>query len=125
MRYAVSLFAAVLVALATRPALAQMGPGYGYGYGHMWDGGGWGHGWFIGPVMMVLFVVGIIVLIVALWRWGSRTGHPGPYHGHGFCPHCGYGRAHRRAALDILEERFAKGEIGAEEFEEKRKLLGP
>jgi putative membrane protein len=34
----------------------------------------------------------------------------------------GPGRGH--AALDILEERFAKGEIDKAEFEEKRKLLG-
>lgn len=29
-----------------------------------------------------------------------------------------------RAAFDILEERFARGEIDKAEFEEKRKLLG-
>lgn len=29
-----------------------------------------------------------------------------------------------RAALDILDERFARGEIEKAEFEEKRKLLG-
>ena len=28
------------------------------------------------------------------------------------------------AALDLLEERFARGEIDKAEFEEKRKLLG-
>jgi hypothetical protein len=31
---------------------------------------------------------------------------------------------HGRAALDILDERFAKGEIHKAAFEEKHKLLG-
>ena len=50
-------------------------------------------------------------------------GH-GFHHGHGGgCPCCG-GHGRGRAALDILDERFAKGEIEKAEFEEKRKLLG-
>ena len=35
---------------------------------------------------------------------------------------CG-GAGRGRAALDILDERFAKGEMEKAEFEEKRKLL--
>jgi uncharacterized membrane protein len=31
---------------------------------------------------------------------------------------------HSQTALDILDERFARGEIEKAEFEEKRKLLG-
>jgi len=125
MRYLASLFVTGLIAFTANPGFAQMGPGYGYGYGRMWNGG-WGHGWFFGPLMMVLVAVGIIVLIAALWRWASRGphyGHHGHY-GHGICPHCGHGYGRHRGALDVLEERFAKGEIGTEEFEEKRKLLG-
>jgi hypothetical protein len=41
----------------------------------------------------------------------------------GGCPCCG-GPSRGRAALDILDERFAKGEIDKAEFEEQRKLLG-
>lgn len=113
------IMAGVLL-LATAPVWAQQGspPGPGYGYGHMWGGGwGWYPGMIFGPIIMLLILVGVVALIVWLVRLFS-PGHPG----HGVCPYCGRGRG--RGALDILEERFARGEIGKEEFEDKRKLIG-
>ena len=65
-------------------------------------------------VVMVLWWVLIIVLIVAAVRWmhGST----------GCCGH--YGKRHGSdAALDLLRERFAKGEIEKKEFEERKKAL--
>jgi Short C-terminal domain len=57
---------------------------------------------------------------VWLVRWATQ-GYPfygqGLHHFHG-------GGGRDRAALDILDERFAKGEIDKAAFEEKRKLLG-
>ena len=78
----------------------------------------------IGPVMVVLVLVGTIALIAWLVRWTVFGGvHRHEFYRHGGrCPHCGHGGG--RAAIDILEERFARGEIDKTEFEEKRKLLG-
>jgi putative membrane protein len=45
---------------------------------------------------------------------------PGPgRHRHG----CGYGRGHGESPMEILKRRYAAGEIGREEFEEKKKDL--
>ena len=78
----------------------------------MWgDGWGWGH-MFFGSFMMLLFWGGLVILIVLAVRWmsaGSPRGGDGPAPGN--------------RALDILEERYARGEIDKEEFEERRRLL--
>jgi len=111
-------YTAALVLLAAWPVLAQQGPpldgpGRFYGYHHMWDGGwGWHPGMMLGPLLMFLVLLAIAALCMRMFC----------HRRHGGCPYCGRGRSH--GALDILEERFAKGEIGKEEFEEKRKLLG-
>ena len=75
----------------------------------MWHGTwGWGH-MVVGGLMMLLFWAAVIALIVLIVRWlsGAPRGQ----------------RAPSRSALEILEERFARGEIEREEFEEKRRLL--
>ncbi len=42
-----------------------------------------------------------------------------------FAVHKWYGGKHKpQGALEILKERFARGEIGAEEYEQRRKVLG-
>jgi putative membrane protein len=105
-------------ALAT--ALAGLGstlsaiPALGQGFGdHDWmwrAGGGWDHMIF-GGLMMLVFWGAIVVLIVLAFRWlgGSHgAAHPG-------MPH--------RTPLDILKERYARGEIDKEEFLERRRHL--
>lgn len=93
------------LALAQQPQSPYYGP-------HMWSGG-W-HGWFFGPIMMIVFIAVAVVVVVLLVRWLGGTGHRTTYHTH----------ATDRTPLDILKERFAKGEIDKEEFEECRRVLG-
>ena len=79
-------------------------------YGLYNDYGGWGvgnmMGWFGGGIMMIAFWI----LLVALIVWVGREFG---------------GRAHRSdsPALEILRERYARGEINKEEFESKKKDL--
>jgi putative membrane protein len=80
----------------------------------------------VGPIFVLLAIIGMMAIFVWLVRWATR-GYPfyghGFHHVHGGCPSCG-GPGRGRAALDILDERFARGEIDKAEFEDKRKLLG-
>lgn len=76
---------------------------------HMWDGGGW---MFVWPLMMILFVAAIAVTVVLLLRWLGRGQASSP------------GSRDRSSPVEILKDRFARGEIDKEEFEERRRVLG-
>jgi len=58
-----------------------------------------------GPFVALLALVGVIAIVVWLVQWASD-----------------YRRS--RIALDILNERLARGEIDRDEYEEKRNLIG-
>ena len=90
------------------PALAQ--PERYYGPGMMW--GGWFH-MFFGFLMMILFLGIIVALVVLGARWLGSSEHSPFRHA-----------PRQNAALDILKERLARGEIDVAEFEERRRALG-
>lgn len=86
-----------------------------WGFGpHMgwWSGGWWGM--IFGPLFMILMLVGVVAVVLLLAR---RLGGTSP----GVAEHQG---PPRHTALDILKERYARGEINKDEFEERRRVLG-
>ncbi len=70
---------------------------------------GYGMGWFM--VVMGLFWIAVIVGIVLLVVWMMRSRNRPKIMG-------------EDSALRILKERYARGEISKEEFEEKKRDLG-
>ena len=86
---------------------------YAWGPHMMWWGGGWTM--IFGPLFMILFLAVLIAAVVFLARWAGgpwQTSAP-PHH-----------TPPGRTPLDILKERFARGEIDKNEFEERRRVLG-
>ncbi|HZJ26262.1 MAG TPA: SHOCT domain-containing protein [Acidimicrobiia bacterium] len=73
----------------------------------MWgDGGGWGWGWMlIGMTMMIGFWAIVAWAIVAVVRRPD------------------VGRSPSRDAQQILDERFARGELDADEYRQRSDVL--
>ena len=107
----------VLMLLATAGGYAWAGAAEAAGYG---EGGGFHHdgmmgyygggpmmGW-MGPIMMIVVVVLIAVVVWAVLNAGG-----------------GHGKSHRGVdpALSLLRERYARGEIDHEEYEQRKRRL--
>ena len=104
------LFAAgVALELSATPAFSQAGSERGW----LWDSGrGWG-GMMGGGVGMILFWgVIIVVIVLAVRRFG------------GFGPGRESAAPTEKTPLQILQNRYARGEIDKQEYEERRKTLG-
>jgi putative membrane protein len=96
--------AAVAAGGLTTAAYAQERP-WGWGWHPMW--GMWG-AWGIGMLLVMLtFWVVVIVALVAGIRWLIAQGR----------------EPRSDAALDILRQRYARGEINKDEFEAKKRDL--
>jgi putative membrane protein len=61
--------------------------------------------------MMIVFIALIVGVVVLVVRWLGGVGG-GPAQG-----------SKPKAALEILEERFARGEIDKDEFDDRRRAL--
>jgi putative membrane protein len=73
--------------------------------------GEWGMAWF-GWIFMIIFWVLIIVGLVFLVKWLAQSTKA--------ASSCGRSEPSSRA-LEILKQRYARGEINKQEFEEKKK----
>ena len=81
------------------------------GYG--WDGGGMGWaGWLALASMMVVFWGVVIAAVVWFVRSSSHQRDERPSAGNG-----------SEQALRLLDERFARGDIDAEEYAQRRDVL--
>jgi len=91
------------------PMMWMMGGGgnpmMGTGFGNMM--GGWGGFGILGWLSMLIFWVLLILGVIALIRYLVRSGQS----------------REDKTPLDILKERYARGEINKKEFEEKKKDL--
>ena len=67
-------------------------------------------GWGFGGIMMIIFWAALIFFVVWIVREIGSRNHSDK-------------TSHSKTAMDILKERYAKGEMDKKEFEEKKKDL--
>jgi len=84
--------------------------GFGYGMG-TWGGFGW--------IGTLLFLALLVLGIVYLWRALDTGRHHAPHHDAATSPN----GPSPDPALQILRERYARGEIDKEEYDRRREGL--
>ena len=113
-----------LLVLVLLPFFAEsglFGSGSMMGQGGMM-GGGWSAfgiiGMLVGILVPLLFFGGLIAVIVwAVMRLGSGGHATSERHD------ASSAGVHKHSAEEILQQRFARGEINAEDYEERRRIL--
>ena len=80
-----------------------------------WESMPW-FGIFFAPIMMIAVLATVVIVVVLVVRWLGGGFSPGNV------PSLPPPHSRHKTALEILEERFAKGEIENDEFEEKKRI---
>lgn len=88
----------------------------------------WPGMWWICPLIMLSMIIFFAVVFFVLprargerwppWRWMSEHPDTGQ-------TYAGYRGAAPESALDILNKRYARGEIDKEEYQEKKTMVTP
>lgn len=95
----------VLIGLYVINPTVSYSPGYGYG---MMYGGYYGYWYIMMPIMAALAIIFVFLFFYVIGSFGVEHGV----------------RMNMRSEpLDILKEKFARGEITEEEFKKKKDLL--
>ena len=95
----------VLIGLYVINPTVSSSPGYGYG---MMYGGYYGYWYIMMPIMAALAIVFVFLFFYVIGSFGVEQGV----------------RMNMKSEpLDILKEKFARGEITEEEFKKKKDLL--
>ena len=106
-----ALYALPAIAQQTQQSNPQSPEWYGPGPWHMWGPGyGW-HFWWMPPFMMLFFFLLCAAVIYLVFARGACGWHAGP------------ADRSTHSALQILNERFAKGEIQKAEYEERKRAI--
>ena len=71
---------------------------------HGLGGHGWGMGW--------AWILGLVILVIIIWLVVKTVNQDRSA-----------SQSRNKSALDILKERYARGEISKEEYEEKKKII--
>jgi len=71
-----------------------------------------GHGWSMGFGMGWWWIIGIILVILIIWVVVRNTNQTNARNS-----------SDNQSAMDILKNRYARGEISKEEYEERKKEL--
>lgn len=104
-----AVLSAAAIGFATQALAQPYGPGmqgsYGPGWGMM---GGYG---YYGPVHLIFWAVILIAIVVGIVWLVRSMGAPGAHH----LP------PKRSTGLEVLEERYARGEINRDEYLQKKK----
>ncbi len=104
-----AILVAVPVYIATMATVGAQPSGSYTQHPHTWGDWGWG-GMILGPILMILFIAAAVAVVVLVLRaLGGGTRRPAAREG--------------RTALDFLDERFARGEIDKDDYEERKRTL--
>ncbi len=107
-----------LLLISAASAFAQVGPGQGSrgDYMHYPWGGMMGGGW-LGMAFQVLILILILIVLVLVVKWLLMQSS-------NFKKEDKTLQEQKSRATEILKERYARGEIDREEFEQKKQDLG-